>query len=396
MAQAVVIGAGPAGLMAAQQLALAGHKVLVAEAKPSVARKFLMAGKSGLNLTKDESFETLIQSYDEAADWLRPMLSECNAQAIQDWARGLGQDLFTGSTGRVFPTVMKASPLLREWLARMSEAGVEIKTRWRWTGWDGDALTFDTPEGPQALMADVTILALGGASWARLGSDGAWADRLVEKGVEVTPFAPANAGLLVNWSDHMTPHFGAPIKGVALKAGGLHTRGEAVISARGLEGGGIYAICKAVRTGAPLTIDLMPDLSTNDIVTRLSKPRGKASLSNHIRKVLKLGPTRTALLMEFGRPLPDAPQILAQRIKFLPARHAGLRPLDEAISTAGGVSRRAVNENLMLVALPGVFCAGEMLDWEAPTGGYLLTACFATGRWAGKSAVNWLSENGVS
>ncbi len=394
MAQAVVIGAGPAGLMAAEQLARAGHSVLVAEAKPSVARKFLMAGKSGLNLTKDEPFETLIQSYDEAADWLLPMLAEFDAQAVQDWARGLGQELFTGSTGRVFPTVMKASPLLRAWLARLSEAGVEIRTRWRWTGWQGDVLTFDTPDGEHSLTASATILAMGGASWARLGSDGNWATPLADKGVQITPFAPANAGLLVDWSDQMASHFGAPIKGVALQAGSLHTRGEAVISARGLEGGGIYTICKAVRDGAPLTLDLMPDVSQDDVAQRLSKPRGKASLSNHIRKVLKLGPTRTALLMEFGRPIPSAPDALAQLIKSLPVHHAGPRPMDEAISTAGGVSRAALTDGLMLTALPGVFCAGEMLDWEAPTGGYLLTACLATGRWAGRSAVDRLRQNG--
>ena len=338
MAQAVVIGAGPAGLMAAEQLAQAGHRVLVAEAKPSVARKFLMAGKSGLNLTKDEPFETLLQSYDEAADWLRPMLAEFDAQDVKNWAQELGQELFTGSTGRVFPSVMKASPLLRAWLARLSEIGVEIKTRWRWIGWQDDALSFDTPDGVQTVASDVTILAMGGASWARLGSDGAWANDLVQRGVEVAPFAPANAGLLVDWSDHMSKHFGAPIKGVALRAGSLRTRGEAVISARGLEGGGIYSICKAVREGAELTFDLMPDLSAEDVAQRLSRPRGKASLSNHIRKVLKLGPTRTALLTEFGRPLPSAPDALARLIKSLPVRHAGLRPIDEAISTAGGVS----------------------------------------------------------
>ncbi len=392
MAQAVVIGAGPAGLMAAEQLALAGHSVLVAEAKPSVARKFLMAGKSGLNLTKDEPLEALIQSYEEAADWLRPMLAEFDAQAVQNWARALGQELFTGSTGRVFPTAMKASPLLRAWLARLADRGVEIRTRWRWTGWEGEALVFDTPDGPQRLQPDATVLAMGGASWARLGSDGAWAPWLAEKAVRLAPFAPANAGLLVDWSDHMTVHFGAPIKGVALQAGTRRTRGEAVISARGLEGGGIYSICKPVREGAPLTIDLMPDLPVSEVAARLAKPRGKASLSNHLRKALKLGPVRTALLMEFARPLPDAPDDVAALIKALPVRHAGLRPMDEAISTAGGITRAAVNDELMLAAMPGVFCAGEMLDWEAPTGGYLLTACLATGRWAGRSAGDWLNR----
>lgn len=395
MAQAVVIGAGPAGLMAAEQLANAGHSVVVAEAKPSVARKFLMAGKSGLNLTKDAPLETLIASYDEAADWLQPMIAAFDAQGVQNWARDLEQELFTGSTGRVFPKVMKASPLLRAWLARLGQAGVDVRVRWRWTGWDGQALTFDTPEGPQSVVADVAILAMGGASWSRLGSDGSWAEILAAKGLTLTPFAPANAGLLVEWSQHMSPHLGAPIKGVALRAGSAQTRGEAVISECGLEGGGIYTICKAVRKGAPLTIDLMPDLTKGEIATRLRKPRGKSSLSNHLRKVLKLGATRTALLMEFGRPFPDTPDALAQLIKSLPVRHAGLRPMDEAISTAGGVPRAELDDGLMLRAVPGVFCAGEMLDWEAPTGGYLLTACFATGRWAGHSAVDWLKTQSI-
>ncbi|KUJ85405.1 NAD(FAD)-utilizing dehydrogenase [Ruegeria marisrubri] len=394
MAQAVVIGAGPAGLMAAEELASAGHDVIVVEAKPSVARKFLMAGKSGLNLTKDEPFDELIRAYDEAADWLQPMIRDFDAQAVQAWARDLGQEVFTGSTGRVFPKAMKASPLLRAWLTRLGEKGVEIRTRWRWTGWNESTVTFETPSGPQGLTPDATILALGGASWSRLGSDGAWASILAKRRVALADFAPANAGLLVDWSEHMRPLFGAPIKGVALQAGGIRTRAEAVISSRGLEGGGIYMICKPVRQGAALTIDLLPDVSQKDLTRRLGKPRGKASLSNHLRKVLKLGPVRTALLMEFARPLPRQPEDLARVIKSLPVRHAGLRPLDEAISTAGGVKREALDDGLMLKALPGVFCAGEMLDWEAPTGGYLLTACLATGRWAGRSAADWLKRTG--
>lgn len=393
MAKAVVIGAGPAGLIAAEQLAKAGHSTVVVEAKPSVARKFLMAGKSGLNLTRDEPLDKLIRSYDEAADWLHPMIAEFDARTIQDWARDLGQDVFTGSTGRVFPVAMKASPLLRAWLQRLGQAGVEIRTRWRWVGWDGDALKFETPDGFQTLTTDATVLAMGGASWMRLGSDGAWSALLAERRIALAPFAPANVGLLVDWSDHMKPHFGAPLKGVALRAGLLRTRGEAVISARGLEGGGVYTICKAVREGAPLTIDLMPDLETDVVAERLNRPRGKASLSNHLRKVLKLSPVRLALLMEFGRPMPDTPKALAGLIKSLPVRHAGLRPMDEAISTAGGVRRVALDDGLMLTAMPGVFCAGEMLDWEAPTGGYLLTACMATGRWAGRSAARWLQAN---
>ncbi|WP_424977282.1 TIGR03862 family flavoprotein [Leisingera sp. S232] len=389
---AVVIGAGPAGLMAAEELGRAGHRVLVAEAKPSVARKFLMAGKSGLNLTKDEPFEQLIAQYGEAAGWLAPMIREFDAQAVQDWAQGLGSALFTGSTGRVFPKVMKASPLLRSWLGRLDGYGVQIRSRWHWQGWEGGNLLFDTPDGPVQIRAGVTVLALGGASWARLGSDGAWAPHLMEKEVEISVFKPANAGLLVDWSSHMTSQFGQPLKGIALRAGGLTSRGEAVISQRGLEGGGIYAICAAVREGAPLHLDLLPDLEVAEVARRLSRPRGKASLSNHLRKALKLGRAEAAMLQEFGRPLPQEAQPLARLIKALPLKHAGLRPMDEAISTAGGICRSAVDDGLMLKQIPGTFCAGEMLDWEAPTGGYLLTACLATGRWAGQAAAGYLES----
>ena len=377
--------------MAASELSTRGCRVLVAEAKPSVARKFLMAGKSGLNLTKDEPFEALLPHYEEAADWLAPMLRAFDAQAVQDWARGLGQEIFTGSTGRVFPKVMKASPLLRAWLSELDGGGVEIRTRWRWTGWVDEALRFDTPDGEIRIEAKATILALGGASWSRLGSDGAWSTLLAARSIELADFAPANAGLLVNWSKHMASLFGTPVKGVALHCAGRVSRGEAVISERGLEWGGVYPLSRWVRDGAELTMDLLPDLSRVQIENRLSRPRGKASLSNHLRKALKLDPARLALLQEFGRPLSADPHQLAQAIKALPVRHAGLRPMDEAISTAGGVPRAALDAQLMLQQLPGVFCAGEMLDWEAPTGGYLLTACFATGRWAGRAAADWIA-----
>jgi len=323
---------------------------------------------------------------------LTPMVKSFDAQAVQDWARGLGIEIFTGSTGRVFPAVMKASPLLRAWLGELNGQGVQFRTGWRWIGWDGARLVFDTPEGTQRVTAAATVLALGGASWSRLGSDGLWASLLSEQGVEMAPFKPANVGLLVHWSDHMAAQFGAPLKGIALQAGALSSRGEAVISHRGLEGGGIYSVCAAVRDGASLTIDLLPDLSVAEITRRLSRPRGKASLSNHMRKVLKLDPARTAVLQEFGRPLPQRSEDLAELIKALPVKHAGLRPIDEAISTAGGVATEALDDGLMLKQLPGVFCVGEMLDWEAPTGGYLLTGCLATGRWAGRAAARHLGE----
>ncbi|MCB2135073.1 MAG: TIGR03862 family flavoprotein [Rhodobacteraceae bacterium] len=380
---ALVIGAGPAGLMAAGALEAVGRKVLVCEAKPSPARKFLMAGKSGLNLTKDEPLADFAAHYD--ADWLAPMLEAFGPDQVMDWARGLGQAVFTGSTGRVFPEAMKASPLLRAWLRHLSAAGVELRTRWRWAGFDGIGFAFETPEGQRILHPRVTVLALGGASWARLGSDAAWVTWLTEKGVGIAPFKPANMGFQVRWSDHMARHFGHPVKGTALVAGRQVERGEFVISSKGIEGGGVYALSRAVRDGAALTLDLLPDRSPTEVAGRLARGPGKDTLANWLRKSLKLDPVRIALLQEWGRPLPKSDD-LASLIKALPVRHAGPRPLDEAISVAGGIRRAAMTEDLELQAIPGVFAAGEMLDWEAPTGGYLLTACLATGLWAGRAA----------
>ena len=388
MIDALVIGAGPAGLMAADELAQAGRKVLVVDAKPSVGRKFLMAGKSGLNLTKDEALAQFLSAYAESTEHLRPMLTSFGPDQVQDWARALGQQVFTGTSGRVFPVAMKASPLLRAWLDRLSGLGVEFRTRWRWQGWNGDALRFATPEGLQDLSPRVTVLALGGASWARLGSDGAWAPWLADKGVGLAQFQGANVGLSVHWSAPMQRHFGTPGNAVRLIAGAQSSRGEFVISQYGLEGGGIYALSRALRDGAPLQIDLLPDQSVESIVARLAKPQGKSSLGNHLRKTLRLDPARLALLMEFGRPLPKGDD-LANLVKSLPIRHDGPHTMDQAISTVGGIRWDAMAEYLMLHAIPGVFAAGEMLDWEAPTGGYLLTACLATGRWAGRAAAGF-------
>lgn len=386
MKRAVVIGGGTAGLMAAEVLAQAGVAVTVCEAKPSVGRKFLMAGKSGLNLTKAEDQTIFDATYAEAEPWLAPMLAAFGPQDVQAWADGLGQSLFTGTTGRVFPDAMKASPLLRAWLARLEDLGVVRNTRWRWTGWDKDALAFDTPEGVQTLDADVTVLALGGASWRRLGSDGEWAEILARKGVTVAPFAPANAGLDVAWTPYMDKHLGTALKGVAFHAGPHRSRGEAVLSRKGLEGGGVYSVSRGVREGHPLFIDLAPDLTKAAVIAKLSKPRGKATLTTHLRKTLRLDAAKIALLQEMNTPLPKDPDALAACIKALPVRHAGLRPLDEAISTAGGVARADLDDTLMLSAVPNTYAVGEMLDWEAPTGGYLITACLATGAWAGHHA----------
>ncbi|WP_315900516.1 TIGR03862 family flavoprotein [Maritimibacter alkaliphilus] len=381
MAEIWVIGAGPAGLMAAEAAAGQGHRVVLAEAMPSPARKFLMAGKSGLNLTKDEPFDRVLAAYGGAAPVLRPMLEAFGPRDVQDWAEGLGQALFTGSTGRVFPKVMKASPLLRAWLARLDGLGVVLHRRWRWTGW-GDsprALRFDTPEGPREVTPDAVVLACGGASWARLGSDGGWAAWVAP----VAPFQPANCGFLVDWTEKMAPQFGRPVKAVALRAGDRVSRGEFVISARGIEGGAVYALADRLREGVPLLLDLAPDLGLEEVRARLSRRRRGDSLASHLRKALKFDPAKRALLMECARPLPED---VAAAIKALPLPLVGPRPMDEAISVAGGLRFEGLDAELGVVARPGVFACGEMLDWEAPTGGYLLTACLATGRWAGLAA----------
>ncbi|WP_374643015.1 TIGR03862 family flavoprotein [Tabrizicola sp.] len=403
MARALVIGAGPAGLMAAEELARAGIGVLVCEARPSIGRKFLMAGKSGLNVTKDEPFASFATRYD--APQLRPILAEFGPGEVQDWCRALGQEVFTGSSGRVFPVAMKGSPLLRAWVQRLAAQGVEIRTRWRWTGFEGSSFRFETPEGAQTVSPGVTVLALGGASWQRLGSDGAWVPWLREKGVEIAPWKPANMGFRVDWSAKMAPFFGQPVKGVTLMACSSSTsctprddrrrvhevleehRGEFVLSARGVEGGGIYALSRTLREGATLALDLLPDLPEGEIARRLAKMRPGESTMNRLRK-LGLDRTQAALVMEFSRAEPFA------HLKQLPIPLQGPRPLDEAISVAGGVEWGSVTQDLELKALPRCFVAGEMLDWEAPTGGYLLTACWATGRWAGRAAAAALSRAG--
>ncbi|WP_435164687.1 TIGR03862 family flavoprotein [Falsirhodobacter sp. 1013] len=371
MTDAVVIGAGPAGLMAAEEMARGGMRVVVTDQKPSVARKFLMAGKSGLNLTKDEPLDAILARF---PPWLHPMLEAFGPEQVMAWARGLGQEVFTGSSGRVFPVAMKGSPLLRAWLARLGNLGVEVRTRWRWTG-DG----FQTPEGFARMEAPVRVLAMGGASWSRLGSDGAWAAHLE---VPLAPFQPANMGFVMHWSPHMARHFGQPVKGAVLIAGDQRERAEFVISAKGIEGGGIYAVSRALRDGAPLRLDLLPDRDIPWIVERLAR---RDSIANRLRK-LGLSSAAIALVQEVARPLPEG-EALAHLLKALPVPHAGPRPLEEAISSAGGIRAEALTEGLELRAMPGTFACGEMLDWEAPTGGYLLTACLATGRWAGRAAL---------
>ena len=365
MKTGLVVGAGPAGLMAAEAMADAGLRVTVLEQRATPARKFLMAGKSGLNITKAEGLAAFSAHYDTG--WLAPMLAAFGPDQVQAWCAGLGQAVFTGSSGRVFPEAMKASPLLRAWLRRLGDKGVVLQTGVRWDGRQN---------------ADVTVLAMGGGSWARLGSDGAWVDGLAKAGVTVAPLQPSNVGISVTWSAHMRPYFGAPLKAIALRAGDAVSRGEVVITTKGIEGGGVYPLTPALRSGAALTIDLAPDLPLERLIARESALRRGESTTNRMRK-LGLSPLATALVMEMARPLPPT---LAPLMKSLPIHHAGLRPLDEAISTAGGITRAALTDALELRSLPGVFACGEMLDWDAPTGGYLLTACLATGLWAGRHA----------
>lgn len=384
MKTALVIGGGPAGLMAAEVLSAGGVSVTVADQMPSFGRKLLMAGKSGLNLTKDEPFEQFVARYPNAAPQLLAALKDFGPKDVKEWAEGLGEALFTGSTGRVFPEVMKASPLLRAWLTRLGEAGVTFRTRYRWIGWDGATAVFDTPDGSETITADVTILALGGKSWARLGSDGKWADQFKD----VAPFQPSNCGFRIEWSRYMQSHFGKAIKSVCLKAGALSSRGEFVLSAKGIEGGGIYEVSSAVRDGASLAIDLLPDVPIETLRGKWSNRRSKSTVTQFL-KSLRFPAEKIALFNEVTKPMktPD----ICDLLKSLPIAHVGPFPIDEAISTNGGVKLDAVDRRLMLRDRSGTFVAGEMMNWDAPTGGYLLTACLATGRMAGSGALKYLN-----
>ena len=380
----LVVGAGPAGLMAAERLADQGHRVVVHDQMPSVARKFLMAGRGGLNLTHSEPRPAFDARYGTAKDHVGEWLDGFDAAALRAWADNLGANTFVGSSGRVFPKAMKASPLLRAWLARLESKGVAIRTRSRWTGWKGNDLTFEGTEGSFIEHADAVVLALGGASWARLGSDAQWVPWLKNKGVSISPFQPANVGFEVGWSPVMTERFaGHPLKNIALTHQGRTARGEAMISGYGLEGGVVYALSASLRdaiaAGGETTvhIDLRPDQDVAALVTKLSKPRGKNSLSNHLRKTVHLDAAALGLMREAGE-LPQDAKALAALIKAVPVVLRAPRGLERAISSAGGIARDQYNEGMMLKALPGVFVCGEMLDWEAPTGGYLLQACFAS------------------
>ena len=383
--KALVIGGGPAGLMAAEQLVTAGLSVTIAEAKPTLGRKFLMAGKSGLNLTMDEAVSAFLPNYYDARTYLDPLIASFGPQEVKEWTEKLGQQIFIGTSGRVFPKVMKASPLLREWIARLRGSDVSLRTNWKLTGFIDNNAQFQTPDGAKNIIADVVVLAMGGASWARLGSDGAWAEQFGP----ITPFQPANCAFAMDWTDHMTKFFGTPIKNITLRAGDMTSRGEIIVSRNGIEGGGIYSVSRALRTGVPLKIDLKPDWAVDRVESALSKSRGKESQTNHLRKALKLDPIKIALMREITPQLPQNAQELAKIVKCLSITTLEPRPMDEAISTAGGIPWNRLDAGLMLLDRPGIFCAGEMIDWEAPTGGYLITACLATGRWAGLHAAQF-------
>ncbi|WP_428151342.1 NAD(P)/FAD-dependent oxidoreductase [Brevundimonas sp.] len=390
-----IIGAGPSGLMAAETLAKAGARVVVHDRMPSVGRKLLMAGRGGLNLTHTEPQESFLGRYAAAQEPISDWLDAFSPDDLTAWANDLGQQTFVGSSGRVFPRAMKASPLLRAWLGRLNDLSVEIRTRSRWTGWQGEALVFDTPDGERIEYPAATVLAMGGASWPRLGSDGAWVPTLEAEGVSVSPLVPANAGFDVAWSDILIERFaGQVLKPATLTFGDQTVRGEVVVTRYGVEGGAIYALSSALRAAiaadgsATLVVDLRPDLTETALAERLGRPRGKDSMTNHLRKAGGLSPAAIAVLREIGD-IPPGFDKLAKRIKAVRLKLTGIQGLERAISTAGGVEFPALNPSLMLTARPGVFVAGEMIDWEAPTGGYLLQASLASGVVAAGGVLQW-------
>jgi uncharacterized flavoprotein (TIGR03862 family) len=405
MTEVAIIGAGPAGLMAAEVLAQGGARVTIYDAMPSAGRKFLMAGRGGLNLTHSEALPEFLARYGAAESHLEPAIEAFSPDTLRAWSEALGQPTFVGSTGRVFPSAFKASPLLRAWLRRLDAMGVRLMLRHRWSGWNDDGhLLFQTPDGQHAVEARATVLALGGASWPRLGSDGAWVETLAARGIAISPLRPANCGFTVAWSEILRNRFeGHPLKGVTLSFGSQSVRGEAMVTRTGIEGGAVYALSAALRerisaTGeATLKVALRPDLEMSELIARLSAPKGKQSVSNWLRKAAHLSPVAIGLLQEAaiasGDPLSSlSPASLAGLINAVPIRLNGVAPIARAISTAGGISFDELDADFMIRRLPGVFAAGEMLDWEAPTGGYLLQAAFATGAAAGHGASKWIAR----
>ena len=397
-----VIGGGPAGLMAAEVLSERGVRVDVYDAMPSVGRKFLMAGKGGLNLTHAEPLADFVTRYGNQQPFIEPLVNRFGPDDIRMWVRGLGIETFVGTSRRVFPVGMKASPLLRAWLKRLTDAGVTFHLRHKWLGWNADgSLRMATPEGEKQIQARAVVLALGGGSWSRLGSDGRWVEILRQARVPVLPLQPSNCGFEVQWSDAFRERFeGHPLKAVSLGFESFQRRGEFIITTDGIEGSLVYAASALLRDAiqargkAVIELDLSPDRTVKWLTEKLSKPRGTRSLSNYLARTIGLRDVKVGLLREFvPKPAFENPAQLAAYIKRLPVPLVGVGPLERAISSAGGVAFTALDENLMVRTLPGVFCAGEMLDWEAPTGGYLLTACFASGRAAGFGVLKWLARD---
>jgi uncharacterized flavoprotein (TIGR03862 family) len=396
--KAIVIGGGPAGLMAAEVLSKGGMRVAVYDSMPSFGRKFLMAGKSGLNLTHSEPYEKFIARYGRHRKELEKYLDQFTPDNLRAWAGELGIETFVGTSGRVFPVGMKASPLLRAWLKRLQGRGVNFYMQHDWKGWDKDSLLFERPDGELKVKPDVTVLALGGASWPRLGSNAAWVGWLEQAGVKVEPFRPSNCGFDVNWSDHFREKFhGHPVKSVCLTFQDFKQQGEFVVTKTGVEGSLIYAVSSRLRDeleakgNASVRLDLAPDSPQEKLLAALSRPRDSRTVANHLEKTVGIKGLKAGLLYEFleKEVFSDVGK-LASAIKALELPVTRARPIEEAISSAGGVAFEELDERLMIRKLPGVFCAGEMLDWEAPTGGYLLSACFTTGRAAGEGALKWL------
>lgn len=406
-AHIIIIGGGPAGLMAAEQLANAGYTIDLYDAMPSVGRKFLLAGIGGLNITHAEPFPTFCQRYAEHQPQLQPLLEDFGANELRQWCAELGVETFIGTSGRVFPKEMKAAPLLRAWLTRLKKHGVRIHPRHRWQGWDTQGkLLFQNPEGQLAIPYTAVILALGGGSWKKLGSDGAWIPLLSTNGIDIAPLQASNCGFLCDWSEHIRTRFaGTPLKSVTLSftdlSGQQETRmGEMILTENGVEGSLIYAFSARLREmintshAATFYLDLLPHHSLEQVSKALQQKPAHKTLSAFLKNRWRLDAAKIALLFEtLNKTQVQNIPLLAQSLKAIPVTVTATTPLDEAISTAGGVKFTGMDENLMLTALPGVFCAGEMLDWEAPTGGYLLTACFATGRAAGQGVIRWLSVN---
>ena len=404
-----IIGGGPAGLMAAEVINQAGVNVSVYDAMPSVGRKFLMAGKGGLNITHAEPSGLFLSRYGSHKNAIRPLLERFDANALRDWVHQLGIKTFIGSSGRVFPADMKAAPLLRAWLHRLRHNGVTFHMRHQWLGWsetNSRCLRFLAPNGIREVMADGVVLALGGGSWPQLGSTGAWVELLAARGVKVVPLAPSNCGFDVNWSEYFRDRFaGQPLKSVRASFGELQKQGDCIVTASGVEGGLIYSLSACLREDiaqngtATIYLDLAPGKSITTLIEQFSKPHGKQSWSNHLRKSLGIDGVKAGLLRELvPAEALNNPMALCPAIKSLPIKLVATRPIEEAISSAGGLSFEAVDDHLMIQDLPGVFCAGEMLDWEAPTGGYLLTACFASGLTAGEGILHWLDNkpNGIN